>query len=51
MVQAFGENDKEFLPVAFYDLSVVVTVVECIRDFVFFGDIMHSICFIGFQVV
>lgn len=50
MVRAFGENDKEFLPVAFYDLSMVVTVAECIRDFVLFGDIMHSISFIGFQV-
>lgn len=50
MVRAFGENDKEFLPVAFYDMSMVVTVAECIRDFVLFGDIMHSICFIGFQV-
>src|SRR5436190_2544630 len=50
MVRAFGENDKEFLPVAFYDLSMVVTFAECIRDFVLFGDIMHSICFIGFQV-
>jgi cleavage and polyadenylation specificity factor subunit 1 len=50
MVRAFGENDKEFLPVAFFDLSMVVTVAECIRDFVLFGDIMHSICFIGFQV-
>jgi len=49
MVRAFGEVDKEFLPVAFYDLSMVVTVAQSIRDFVLFGDIMHSICFIGFQ--
>ena len=50
MVRAFGEVDKEFLPVAFYDLSMVVTVAQSIRDFVLFGDIMYSICFIGFQV-
>jgi CPSF A subunit region len=50
MVRAFGENDKEFLPVAFYDLSMVVTVASCLRDFILFGDIMHSICFVGFQV-
>ena len=50
MVRAFGESDKEFLPVAFYDVSMIVTVAQCIRDFVLFGDIMHSICFIGFQV-
>lgn len=49
MVRAFGEVDKEFLPVAFYDLSMVVTVAQTIRDFVLFGDVMHSICFIGFQ--
>jgi cleavage and polyadenylation specificity factor subunit 1 len=49
MIRAFGEVDKEFLPVAFYDLSMVVTVAQSIRDFVLFGDIMHSICFIGFQ--
>jgi cleavage and polyadenylation specificity factor subunit 1 len=50
MVRAFGEVDKEFLPVAFFDLSMVVTVAQSIRDFVLFGDIMYSICFIGFQV-
>jgi len=50
MVRSFGETDKEFLPVAFYDLSMVVTVGESIRDFVLFGDIMYSIRFIGFQV-
>lgn len=50
MVRAFGENDKEFLPVAFFDFSMVITVAQCIRDFILFGDIMHSICFIGFQV-
>jgi cleavage and polyadenylation specificity factor subunit 1 len=51
MVRSYGEEDKEFLPVAFYDLSMVVTTAQCIRDFVLFGDIMHSICFIGFQVL
>ena len=50
MVRAFGENDKEFLPVAFFDLNMVVTVAQCLRDFILFGDIMHSICFVGFQV-
>jgi cleavage and polyadenylation specificity factor subunit 1 len=50
MVRAFGEMDKEFLPVAFFDLSMIVTVAQSIRDFVLFGDIMHSISFIGFQV-
>jgi len=50
MVRSYGEEDKEFLPVAFYDLSMVVTIAQSIRDFVLFGDIMHSICFIGFQV-
>jgi cleavage and polyadenylation specificity factor subunit 1 len=50
MVRAFGENDKEFLPIAFYDVSMMVTMTQCIRDFILFGDIMHSICFIGFQV-
>jgi cleavage and polyadenylation specificity factor subunit 1 len=49
MIRAFGENDKEFLPVAFVDLSMVVTIAQTIRDFVLFGDVMHSICFIGFQ--
>lgn len=51
MVRAYGEQDKEFLPIAFFDLSMVVTVASCIRDFVLFGDIMHSICFVGFQVM
>lgn len=50
MVRAFGEQDKEFLPVGFFDMSMIVTVAQCIRDFVLFGDIMHSICFVGFQV-
>jgi cleavage and polyadenylation specificity factor subunit 1 len=50
MVRSFGETDKEFLPIAFFDLSMVVAVAESVRDFVLFGDIMHSICFIGFQV-
>jgi cleavage and polyadenylation specificity factor subunit 1 len=51
MVRSYGEMDKEFLPVAFCDLNMVVTVAETIRDFVLFGDIMHSVCFIGFQVL
>lgn len=50
MVRSYGETDKEFLPIAFFDLSMVVAVAESVRDFVLFGDIMHSICFIGFQV-
>jgi len=49
MIRAYGENDEQFLPVAFFDLSMVATVAQCVRDFVLFGDIMHSICFIGFQ--
>jgi cleavage and polyadenylation specificity factor subunit 1 len=49
MVRAFGENDKEFLPVAFVDLSMVVTIAQTVRDFVLFGDVMHSISFVGFQ--
>jgi hypothetical protein len=50
MVRAYGEQDKEFLPIAFFDMSMVVTLASCIRDFVLFGDIMHSITFVGFQV-
>ena len=49
MIRSFGEMDKEFLPVAFVDLSMVVTVAQVMRDFVLFGDIVHSLSFVGFQ--
>jgi len=31
------------------DLAMVVSIAPTIRDFVLFGDVMHSISFIGFQ--
>ncbi|KTW30705.1 hypothetical protein T552_00417 [Pneumocystis carinii B80] len=43
------ENDDRLVGTAFIDLNMYVSVAKSIRNLLLFGDIMKSICFVGFS--